>query len=123
LKGGIFCAVALVYSAPVLRRDSPLPEGTTARHVLVLLAFFALQLADGALTFMGVQRFGVALEANALLANAMELFGPLPALVGAKLLGSSCGLILFALSVHRVLAAAAGAHLAFAVIPWLIVLA
>lgn len=94
----------------------------TWRHVLVLVAFFGLQAADGALTFVGVQRFGVAAEANVLIVTAMHAWGALPALVGAKLLAASCGLLLFACSVHRVLALAAGAHLAFAVIPWLALL-
>lgn len=91
-------------------------------HVLVLVAFFLLQAADGALTFIGVQRFGLSAEANVLIVTAMHTWGALPALVGAKLLAASCGLLLFAFSVHRVLAAAAGAHLAFAVIPWLVAL-
>jgi hypothetical protein len=105
-----------------VRRWDPGQAGMTWRHVLVLFAFFLLQAADGALTFMGVQRFGLAAEANVLIVTAMHTWGALPALVGAKLLAASCGLLLFALSVHRVLAAAAGAHLAFAVIPWLVAL-
>lgn len=92
------------------------------RHLLVLGAFLAVQLLDGALTYVGVRLYGIEVEANVLITTLMYAWGTGPALVAAKLFASACGVILFLVSVYRVLAAAAGACLGLAVVPWLITL-
>src|SRR2546428_9269343 len=53
---------------------------------LALLAVFAsVQIADAWLTVVGIDRFGVAAEANPMLALPIILFGPVAALIIAKL--------------------------------------
>ena len=91
-------------------------------EVLVLIIFLVAQILDGALTYVGVLHFGIEAEGNVLLTTLMHAWGTGPALVAAKLFSSACGLMLFAVSVYRVLAAAAGACIGFAVIPWMAIL-
>jgi hypothetical protein len=92
------------------------------QEVLVLTIFIAAQVLDGALTYIGVSRFGVEAEGNILLSTLIEAWGVGPALVAAKLFSSACGLMLFSVAVYRVLAAIAGACIGFAVIPWVALL-
>ena len=91
--------------------------------LLVLAIFLIAQLLDGTLTYVGVSQFGIEAEGNVLLTTLMHAWGAGPALVAAKLFSSFCGVILFAVSVYRVLAAAAGACIGLAVVPWLLALA
>lgn len=93
------------------------------QEVLVLAIFLVAQVLDGVLTYIGVHRFGVEAEGNALLITLMNAWGAGPALVAAKLFASACGVTLFALSVYRVLAAIAGACIGVAIVPWVIALA
>jgi hypothetical protein len=92
------------------------------QEVLVLLIFLVAQLLDGALTYVGVLHFGIEAEGNVLLNTLMHAWGAGPALVAAKLFSSMCGVMLFAVSVYRVLAAVAGACIGFGVIPWIALL-
>lgn len=91
------------------------------QEVLVLAIFLIAQVLDGGLTYIGVSRFGIEAEGNTLLSTLMHAWGPAPALIAAKLFSSACGVILFAVSVYRVLAAAAGAYIGVAVFPWLMI--
>lgn len=93
------------------------------QEVLVLAIFLVAQLLDGTLTYIGVRRFGIEAEGNALLTTLMQAWGTGPALIAAKAFSMTCGVILFAVSVYRVLAAVAGACIGLAVVPWMIVLA
>lgn len=89
--------------------------------VVVLAIFLVAQVLDGALTYIGVRQFGIEAEGNVLLTTLMYAWGAGPALLAAKLFSSACGVILFAISVYRVLAAAAGACIGLAVIPWMMI--
>jgi hypothetical protein len=91
-------------------------------EVLVLKIFLIAQFLDGALTYIGVSQFGIQAEGNALLMSLMYSWGAGPTLVAAKLFSSACGILLFWVAVYRVLAAAAGACIGFAVIPWMFLL-
>jgi hypothetical protein len=94
---------------------------TDARQApLVLGIFFLVQLLDGTLTYWGVNRFGVEMEMNALLAAGMLSIGPGATLVAAKLVACAGGLVLYGSGYHRPLAAVAGLCLGLAVIPWLV---
>jgi hypothetical protein len=90
---------------------------------IVLSVFVLAQALDGALTYIGLHRFGLGLEVNQLLVFYMEIFGIGLTLVGAKGLACACGLILHVTDRHRALAIAAGASLGIAVVPWLLALA
>jgi hypothetical protein len=88
---------------------------------VVLAIFLIAQVLDGALTYIGVRQFGIEAEGNVLLTTLMYAWGTGPALLAAKLFSSACGVILFAISVYRVLAAAAGACIGLAVVPWMMI--
>jgi hypothetical protein len=93
------------------------------QEVLVLYIFLIAQFLDGALTYVGVMQFGIEAEGNVLLMSLMYAWGAGPALVAAKVFSGFCGVVLFAVSVYRVLAAAAGLCIGVAVVPWMAVLA
>ncbi len=88
---------------------------------LVLLLFLTAQAWDGIFTFVAVGVHGIAAEGNILLASWMWLVGPAPALVGAKLLASGGGILLYVCGVHRLLAGLTLLYAVAAIVPWLIV--
>lgn len=58
-----------------------------ARNVLMLGVLLALlQAADGILTSVGINRFGITIEGNPFLRSLMEEFGHIPTLALVKLL-------------------------------------
>ena len=87
---------------------------------LALLLFLAAQICDGIFTLVAVENQGLAAEGNVLLATWMGLVGAAPALLGAKLLAGACGVLLYRLGVHRVLAGLTIFYGVFAISPWLI---
>ena len=99
-------------------------DGIGVRHAnqapFVLAVFVLTQMLDGALTYWGVSKFGLAVESNAYLLSLMESIGTAPALIAAKMLAVACGFILFSTTSFRVLAVATGWCLGFAVVPWLV---
>jgi hypothetical protein len=90
---------------------------------VLLVVFIVLQAADGLLTYLAVERFGLQAEGNPLLATWIMLTGTGPALVGAKALALFCGGVLYAAGVHYVLAGLSVLYLFAAVVPWLRVFA
>ena len=89
---------------------------------LIFALFIVVQLMDAGLTYGGILRLGVEVEMNALLVTMIHAIGPIAALAGAKTLACFCGLVLYLNARHRLLAAATGASLGVAVVPWTIVL-
>ena len=87
---------------------------------IVLAVFILTQMLDGALTYWGVTKFGLAVESNAYLLELMQSIGPAQALIAAKALAVVCGVILFSTTSFRVLAVATDWCLGFAVVPWLV---
>ncbi|MGQ0734051.1 MAG: DUF5658 family protein [Acidobacteriota bacterium] len=88
-----------------------------------MLALFLLaQACDGVFTYAVVRAEGLGAEGNLLLATWMALIGPGAALVGAKTMAAACGVLLYQLGVHRVLACLTALYGAAAVGPWLVVL-
>ena len=85
---------------------------------LVIVLFVLAQVCDGLLTYAAVQLFGVEAEGNPLLVTWMALIGSEPALIGAKLLATGCGIFLYMLGIHRVLLALTVFYGAAAVGPW-----
>lgn len=89
---------------------------------VILPIFLAAQAFDGLFTYVAVQSYGLIAEGNVLLATWIGLVGPGPAILGAKILAASCGVLLYCLGVHRALLGLTVLYGAFAIVPWLIVL-
>ena len=88
-----------------------------------LLALFALvQVADAWLTVVGVTRYGVAAEANPLLALPIVLLGPAAALTIAKSLAVFGATVLYRLSRHFLLAMLTLTYVVVAIMPWALAL-
>src|SRR3954466_7327912 len=96
--------------------------GSQRRAFWSLLLFVAVQLADGALTYMGILRFGPAIEANPLLSFRAAMFGASSAPVVAKSVAIIGGATLHVFSQHVVLAALTVACVFGAIVPWAMVL-
>jgi len=90
---------------------------------LALAAFLLVQALDGALTITGIRRYGDTIEANVFVWTLVRAWGDVHGVAAAKAFAATCGLMLYLAGSYRVLAAAAGAHVALAIIPWLITLA
>jgi hypothetical protein len=86
---------------------------------IIIATFLIAQVCDGLLTYAAIQMFGASAEGNPIITTWMALVGPEPAIVGAKVLASVCGVILYILGVHRVLLALTFLYGAAAVVPWL----
>ena len=89
-----------------------------SRPELVLVAFVAVQVLDGVMSYIGVHTFGSWIEANPLVAWYASTFGPAVAFTVVKLFAIGCGTMLYLLSRHRTVAALTLFYLAFAVVPW-----
>lgn len=100
--------------------------GTSTRpsgfRLAALCAFLLTQVSDGVLTYIGVSRYGMQLEANPLLAWMMATMGQGPGLLAAKTAASGCGIALHLSAVHHVLAALTVFYVVVAILPWLAVL-
>ena len=96
--------------------------GSKSRAFWALLLFVAVQIADGAQTYMGILRFGPAIEANPLLAFCATMFGASAALVVAKTVAIIGGATLHVFSQHFILAALTVACVFGAIVPWAMVL-
>lgn len=86
---------------------------------LVFAVFLVFQAADGLMTYGAVSIWGSTAEGNPLLQTWIVLVGPGPALLGAKLLASGCGAILYLLGGTKILTALTLLYLVAAVVPWL----
>jgi hypothetical protein len=84
----------------------------------VLLIFLFAQLADGALTYVGVRVFGLEIEANPIVSWYIAAFGVGAALVAAKLLAATCAMTLHMTARHRTVGVLTILYLAAAVWPW-----
>ena len=89
---------------------------------LILALFLVAQAYDGVFTYAAVHADGVAAEGNALLGTWMMLVGPTTALVGAKVLAASCGILLYMVGFYRGLAYLTVFYAVAAIGPWLFIL-
>jgi len=88
----------------------------------VLVVFLLSQCLDGVLTYIGVVTFGIAIEANPLIAWLMTHLGHGVALMSAKALAASLGVALHLYRNHSAVALLAIFYFAFAVGPWIVIL-
>src|SRR5687767_3687211 len=103
-------------SCMTLKPDPPSWQATS-----VFVVFLTAQVLDGLLTYWGISLLGIGVEANVLLATAIEAVGASQALLSAKLLACVCGYVLYRTAFHRPLAIVAGLYLGVAVVPWLMI--
>jgi len=82
------------------------------------LAFAAVQVLDGVLTYLGVRTFGLSIEANPLVAWYAGTLGPAAGLIAAKLFAVACASILYATARHRTVAVLTVIYVLFAIVPW-----
>jgi len=85
----------------------------------IWIAFVVVQALDGAMTFIGMDRFGVHIEANPLLFVYVQALGPALALAAAKLFAIGCGAALYLTAQHKTLAALAVMYVVGAIGPWI----
>lgn len=88
---------------------------------LVLLLFLAAQVFDGLFTYVAVTAVGVQAEGNMMLAGWMELVGPGPTLLVAKLVAAAAGVLVYYRGMHRLLATLTILYGVVAIGPWLAV--
>ena len=84
----------------------------------VLLILLIAQLADGALTYVGVHVFGLEIEANPIVSWYIAMFGVGVALIAAKLLAATCAMTLHLKARHRTVGVLTVLYLGAAVWPW-----
>ena len=94
-----------------------LPKSQT-RALALLALFVSVQIADACLTAFGIDRFGVAAEANPMLALPVILLGPAAALTIAKGVAVGGAVVLYRLSRHLLLATLTVMYLFVAIVPW-----
>lgn len=82
------------------------------------LAFVAVQVLDGVLTYIGLRTFGLEIEANPIVAWYAEAFGPAAGLAAAKLFAIGCASVLYVTARHRTVAVLTILYLACAIMPW-----
>lgn len=85
---------------------------------VAIVVFLICQVLDGAFTYIGVQQYGRAIEANPLLSWLMATMGDGAALATAKAVATVLGGFLHLAAVHTIVAALTGLYLAAAVLPW-----
>jgi hypothetical protein len=88
---------------------------------LMLVLFLVAQGWDGIFTYVAVGAHGLGAEGNLVVATWMGLVGPAPALLGAKFVAASCGVVLYVLGVHRALTALTVLYALGAIGPWMLI--
>jgi hypothetical protein len=93
-------------------------EKATLFGDLVIVIFVCSQILDGAFTYIGLQVFGHAIEANPLIAWLISTVGPAGALASAKMTAIAAGAFLHLSAVHGIVAMLTGFYLLLAIGPW-----
>ena len=89
---------------------------------LIWLTFVAVQVLDGIMSYVGVHRIGW-MEGNPLVAWYLTVLGPALAFTVVKLFAVACGSVLYLKARHAAVAALTVFYLAFAVVPWVSIIA
>jgi hypothetical protein len=88
----------------------------------VLIAFLLAQCFDGIFTYVGVVAFGPGIEANPLISALMLHLGHGTALMTAKAMSGSLGILLHLREIHTAVALLAAFYLTVAILPWITLL-
>ncbi len=97
------------------------PSPPTRRRILLL--FLLAQVCDGVLTYVGVRIFGPSIEGNPIVAWYIVTMGAGLATIGVKSVAVFCAAILHARAWHWTLGVLTVWYFAFAVWPWIAILA
>lgn len=89
---------------------------------LAVIVFLLTQVSDGVLTYIGVATYGLAVEANPLIAWLMHALGEGPGLATAKVTAGGFGIALHVAGVHKAVALLAGFYVVVAIAPWVAIL-
>ena len=89
---------------------------------IAILVFLVAQCLDGVFTYIGVNTYGLTVEANPLIAALMASVGHGTALLGAKSVAGALGVCLHLREIHTAVAALAGFYVAVAIVPWMTIL-
>ena len=85
---------------------------------MAIVVFLLSQAVDGIFTYLGLQQFGPAAEANPLIVSVIPVLGLGTAIASAKLFAAALGVVLHLRGVHLAVALLTGFYLAAAVVPW-----
>ena len=88
----------------------------------MLVLFLLAQCLDGVFTYVGVKTFGLAVEANPVIAALMLEFGAGMALIGTKVVAALLGIALHLREVHGAVAGLTLFYIAIALVPWTTIL-
>jgi hypothetical protein len=97
--------------------------GSETHAILAFALFAAVQVTDASLTAAGVSRFGVAMEANPLVAFYIDACGLITGLCATKALAITAGAILHASSRYLALVLLTVIFVFAAIVPWALALA
>lgn len=89
---------------------------------VAIVAFLLAQCLDGIFTYIGVNTYGLGVEANPIIASLMATVGHGTALVGAKSVAGALGVCLHLREIHAAVALLAGFYVAVAIVPWVAIL-
>jgi hypothetical protein len=85
---------------------------------LVVVGFLVMQCLDAVFTYLGVAKWGQAIEANPLISSAMSAAGVVGALGIAKGVAIGFGMLLHLRRVHTLVALLTALYFALAIVPW-----
>lgn len=89
---------------------------------LAVVAFLIAQCLDGSLTYLGVRYWGLGIEANPLVASAVQTIGLAAGLAAVKLIAASFGMLLHLRRVHALVALLTAIYVGVAILPWTAIL-
>ena len=89
---------------------------------VAIVAFLLAQCLDGIFTYVGVNTYGLGVEANPIIASLMATVGHGAALVGAKSVAGTLGVCLQFREINAAVALLAGLYVAVAIVPWVAIL-
>jgi hypothetical protein len=85
---------------------------------VAVLSFLIAQFLDGAFTYFGITFWGLGIEANPLIASAVQAIGLGAGLTAAKLVAASFGVMLHLRRAHTLVAFLTAVYVALAILPW-----
>ncbi len=85
---------------------------------LVVVCFLIVQCLDGVFTYLGVQIWGLGIEANPIVSSAVHAAGLAGGVAGVKLVAMAFGILLHLRRVHHLVALLTVVYVALAIVPW-----